>query len=179
MCPLHKISSHSRFISYLQTLKSDVYCEGKDDSVHLDWTFKQNKVMLILYFNIFFALFSVMISCPDDTWITGSDSATCYKISKNKKTWHAAQEWCGQQGGYLAEINTEAEQRFLQTVLRYWFKHWYCEDDLTLVLMSITGWDSLTWLTLAPGPGNTPSPLLTPGSTGHQVIILISSKDHS
>ena len=57
--------------------------------------------------------------CPDDTWTPGSDPDTCYHVTPAKHTWHSAHEYCGQLGAYLAEINTKAEQTFLETVLRY------------------------------------------------------------
>ncbi len=60
----------------------------------------------------------VTSTCPDDTWTPGADPDTCYRVSPGHMGWHAAQQWCGQRGGYLAEVNTEAEQSALEAVLR-------------------------------------------------------------
>ena len=67
---------------------------------------------------VVFQFVTLVHLCPDATWMAGSDPDTCYKITEGRVSWHAAREWCGQHGGYLAEINTEAEQRFLETILR-------------------------------------------------------------
>ena len=57
-------------------------------------------------------------TCPDSSWTAGPEEATCYRVSQSGLTFDGGLEWCGQQGGYLAEINSAAEQQFLETWLR-------------------------------------------------------------
>ena len=76
----------------------------------------------------------VSSACPDDTWTPGADPDTCYRVSPGNMGWHAAQQWCGQRGGYLAEVNTIAEQTALEAILRY-REHW-SSDDVTSSYLS-------------------------------------------
>ena len=90
----------------------------------------------ISYFLLLCPLLS-SCACPDDTWTPGADQDTCYRVSSGHMGWHAAHQWCGERGGYLAEVstiitmyhhvyhnyhhyqvNTQAEQTFIQTILR-------------------------------------------------------------
>ena len=57
-------------------------------------------------------------TCPDSSWTAGPEGDTCYLVSQSGMTFDGGLEWCGQRGGYLAEINTAAEQQFLETILR-------------------------------------------------------------
>ena len=55
-------------------------------------------------------------TCPDSTWTAGPD--TCYLTSSAALTFDGGLEWCGQRGGYLAEITSAAEQKFVESFLR-------------------------------------------------------------
>ena len=57
-------------------------------------------------------------TCPDTTWTAGAEPDTCYLVSSTALTFDGGLEWCGQRGGYLAEINSAAEQKFLESILR-------------------------------------------------------------
>ena len=57
-------------------------------------------------------------TCPDSSWTAGPQEDTCYLVSNTGLTFDGGLEWCGQRGGYLAEINSAAEQQFLETLLR-------------------------------------------------------------
>ena len=57
-------------------------------------------------------------TCPDSSWTAGPEADTCYLVSDSGLTFDGGLEWCGQRGGYLAEINSAAEQQFLETILR-------------------------------------------------------------
>ena len=57
-------------------------------------------------------------TCPDSSWTAGPEEDTCYLVSPSRLTFDGGLEWCGQRGGYLAEINSAAEQQFLETLLR-------------------------------------------------------------
>ena len=57
-------------------------------------------------------------TCPDSGWTAGPQEDTCYRVSPSGLTFDGGLEWCGQRGGYLAEINSAAEQQFLETLLR-------------------------------------------------------------
>ena len=75
-------------------------------------------------------LFSVSCSpCPTDDWIPGEDES-CYLTSSSSFSWFAAQEFCGQHGGYLAEVNTLKEQSFLSGILPSSNYYWLGLSDL-------------------------------------------------
>merc|ERR1711892_641963 len=67
---------------------------------------------------------------PGDGWVPGGDGLSCYLISQDKMSWFEAQEFCGSNGGYLAEINTHAEQAFLSTILSSSSYYWLGLADL-------------------------------------------------
>ena len=73
---------------------------------------------MILVFLFLTNILHFLHSCPDDTWVAGDEPDTCYHVSLMDMSWHAAQEYCELLGGYLAEINTSQEQKFLETILR-------------------------------------------------------------
>merc|ERR1711892_8821 len=67
---------------------------------------------------------------PGDGWVPGGGGLSCYLISPDKMSWFEAQEFCGSNGGYLAEINTQAEQAFLSTILSSSSYYWLGLADL-------------------------------------------------
>merc|ERR1719347_713907 len=66
--------------------------------------------------------------CPGDDWMVGGES--CYLMSPTPLTWYQAQEYCGTNGGYLAEINTSAEQSLLSASLSSSGYYWLGLSDL-------------------------------------------------
>ena len=72
-----------------------------------------NKIMSKVFTLVSFLPLLALSACPDDTWTPGADPDTCYRVSPGHMGWHAAHQWCGQRGGYLAEVNTMAEQKAL------------------------------------------------------------------
>ena len=66
--------------------------------------------------------------CPGDDWVEGHGS--CYLVSPSAMTWYQGQEYCGGHGGYLAEINTMAEQSYLTTILPSSGYYWVGLSDL-------------------------------------------------
>jgi len=62
--------------------------------------------------------------------VSGIDNKSCYLVSQSPLNWFAAQEFCGNQGGYLAEITSSEEQTFLGTILSSSSYYWLGLSDL-------------------------------------------------
>ena len=69
-------------------------------------------------------------TCPDSSWTAGPEEATCYRVSQSGLTFDGGLEWCGQQGGYLAEIMTAQEEMLLDTFLIEGTSYWLGLTDL-------------------------------------------------
>merc|ERR1711874_63042 len=82
--------------------------------------------MLSLYMSLnVLALFSVLAAegCPAG-WMGTDGGDFCYLVSRDTMNWYSAQEFCWENGGYLAEFfSSEEEARvddILATDLDYW-----------------------------------------------------------
>merc|ERR1712062_903682 len=70
-------------------------------------------------------------SCPsggDRVWVELGDS--CYSTSKLAMDWGTAQEYCWDQGGYLAEITSADEEALVDTFLNDGITYWLGLTDL-------------------------------------------------
>jgi len=70
-------------------------------------------------------------SCPtggDRVWVELGDS--CYSTSKLAMDWGTAQEYCWEQGGYLAEITSAGEESLINTFLMDGTAYWLGLTDL-------------------------------------------------
>ena len=74
--------------------------------------------MLLLMLSCLVLVLPGDCTCPDSSWTAGAEEDTCYLVSDSGLSFDGGLEWCGQRGGYLAEINSPAEQQFLETFLR-------------------------------------------------------------
>merc|ERR1712126_442892 len=81
-------------------------------------------------------LFSLLLgnaigSCPTSSeifWAELGDS--CYTISKSKMNMGQAQEYCWEQGGYLAEITSKDEEDLLDSFLVGGLHYWIGLTDI-------------------------------------------------
>ena len=56
-------------------------------------------------------------TCPDSSWTAGPEADTCYLVSDSGLTFDGGLEWCGQRGGYLAEIRSQDQQTFMVRII--------------------------------------------------------------
>jgi len=75
----------------------------------------------IIFFHHCFAIAAPLVSSVcDSPWLQLNDS--CYYISPNENSeqvssWHQAQSWCLQNGGYLATIEDIDERRLITNIV--------------------------------------------------------------
>jgi len=83
-----------------------------------------------MFLVIFFCLVLSYVeaaTCPDG-WVHNGDD--CYKISQKALNWYQAQEECWGQGGFLAEIKSEEQQKSLEEILPYDINFWIGLNDI-------------------------------------------------
>merc|ERR1711973_714537 len=68
--------------------------------------------------------------CPSGEWIPLGDH--CYLLSPTKMNWFQAQQFCAENGGYLAEILSQSEQSNLEALLKIgqYKNYWIGLSDL-------------------------------------------------
>merc|ERR1719278_247456 len=78
---------------------------------------------MIIYFCLL-ALFSVLTDACPEGWEGTDGGDFCYLVSGDPMNWYSAQEFCWENGGYLAEFFSSKEEAgvddILATDLDYW-----------------------------------------------------------
>merc|ERR1712179_109445 len=73
------------------------------------------------------ALTSASSICPDGWWKAGD---ICYIVSQSRMPWYSAQEYCWENGGYLAEIKSYNQEDSLDEFLNDGVYYWLGLTDL-------------------------------------------------
>merc|ERR1712018_299635 len=93
---------------------------------------------------------SCVIGCPSAFyWIDAGES--CYRVSTEPKTWYEARLFCTEEGGYLAEIQSQEESDITNELFRDDWRFWigltdYDEDGKWVWEESDTAIEYSNWL---------------------------------
>ena len=74
---------------------------------------------ILLQFPLFFG---GLLGCPGSDWAEAG--ASCYHRSPQPISWREGNDYCQQQGGFMVEINSEAEQQLITGMYGSENYHW-------------------------------------------------------
>ena len=97
-------------------------------------------VSILLQFSLFLG---GSLGCPGSDWAEAG--ASCYHRSPQPISWREGNDYCQQQGGFMVEVNSEAEQQLITGMYGSENYHWIgLNSDPTWNLKAQFPWSGLT-----------------------------------
>ena len=109
-------------------------------------------MLLPILLQLFFG--RLLLGCPGSDWAEAG--ASCYHRSPQPISWREGNDYCRQQGGFMVEVNSEAEQQLITGMYGSENYHWIGlnQDQPGISTISLVRFDRLEWRVDMEGTNN-------------------------